>query len=83
VGCIAGANGGWITKALIHFQDEIKRPTTRKTAEILSYLLNTIFVEKGLYPTEGPSIVVTTEGHEFAMEMADVIYGYLMTELME
>jgi AcrR family transcriptional regulator len=61
------------------FKDEIKRPINRETAEIVSYVFNSIFVEKGLYPEDGPGLVVSLEGEAFAQEMADLIYAYLVT----
>lgn len=68
---------GFVT-ALTAFPDEVKRPQGRQTAEVLSYLFNTIFIEKGLHPQDGPAAVVSLEGDAFAEEMADIIYAYLI-----
>lgn len=67
-------------QALVLFEDEIKRPVNRETAEVITYLFNTIFVEKGLYPEDGPAAALTVEGERFADEMADLVFGYLILE---
>ncbi|MDG1418120.1 MAG: TetR/AcrR family transcriptional regulator [Maricaulis sp.] len=67
-------------KALEEFSDEIKRPINRETAELVTYVFSSIYVEKGLYPKDGPGAIVSIDGDKFAIEMAEFIYGYLVTE---
>lgn len=66
-------------QALEAFSAEILRPVTRETAELVAYFFNSIFVEKGLYPDDGPGAVVSMDGERFSIEMAEIIYSYLVT----
>ena len=64
--------------ALRGFEPEMKRRATRELAEIVAYFFNTVFIEKRLYPEDGLGSAVSTEGEDFAVQMADMLYGYLI-----
>ena len=48
-------------------------------AQILAYLLNTLPLERGLYPEDGAGALISLSDDAFVTAMADTIYGYLVT----
>jgi len=61
------------------FPSELKRKDIDKSAKMMTFFINTFFLEKGLYPDEPPSAGFDISDQEFLQEAADMLYGYLVT----
>ncbi len=61
------------------FPDEVKRPDIDVAAKMMTYFINTFFLEKGLYPDESPAAGLKLSQDVFLSEAAEMIYGYLTT----
>ncbi len=65
-------------KALIsHYADQVVRKNSKRTSAFAAYVLNSIFIEKGLYPNESPALLFPYKGDTFADECADMLFAYL------
>lgn len=62
------------------FSGEVKRDDRDAAARFVFYMLNTLLVEYGLYPQDGPGVGLgQMRGTDFTDAVADAIYGYLST----
>ncbi|HAQ36073.1 MAG: hypothetical protein CMF74_06885 [Maricaulis sp.] len=62
------------------FDSEVKRGDRDAAARFVFYMLNTLLVEYGLYPQDGPGVGLgQMSGPDFTDSVADAIYGYLAT----
>jgi AcrR family transcriptional regulator len=61
------------------FDAEVRVKDREAAAQMLAYLLNTLPLERGLYPEEGVSALLTLEDEPFLEALADTMYGYLTT----
>jgi len=59
------------------FSDEISVADHDEAARILTYLLNTMLIERALYSDEGVARLVRSPDARFCEAMADAIHGYL------
>lgn len=62
---------------LSEFSDEITLKDQEAGVEALTYFLNTILIEQGLFADIGPRLGEVLAGERLAAEMADFAYGYL------
>ena len=62
------------------FPDDVKRRDIDMAAKMMTYFMNTFFLEKGLYPDESPAAGFEISGEDFLREAADMLYGYLTTK---
>ncbi|NNE65534.1 MAG: TetR/AcrR family transcriptional regulator [Pyrinomonadaceae bacterium] len=68
-------------KALVdHYSDEINRTDLDKASIMIFYFFNSILIERGLFGDLSPEFLADFDEEEFADEVADFAYGYLMTE---
>ncbi|MHA6287783.1 TetR/AcrR family transcriptional regulator [Maricaulis sp. CAU 1757] len=61
------------------FSDEIARSDPEAAARMLTYLMNTLPIEKGVYAEEGVGSVLNFDDDAFVDAMVLTIYGYLTT----
>ena len=61
------------------YDKEINRSDADKTARMLAYYFNSILIEKGLFGDEAADFGSTLTGEDFAVEIAEFAYGYLIT----
>jgi AcrR family transcriptional regulator len=61
------------------FGDEIRVADSEVAAQMLTYLLNVLMIEKGLYPEDGIAAALTMSNEVFTRSIADTMYGYLTT----
>ncbi|OLF77487.1 hypothetical protein AWH62_16395 [Maricaulis sp. W15] len=61
------------------FGDEVKRRDPDEAAQMFTYLMNTLPIERALYPEEGAAVVLTLSDERFVAAIADTLYGYLVT----
>ncbi len=61
------------------FAAEIRVGDAERAAQMLAYLLNTLPLERGLYPEDGAGALIRLTDRDFVEAMADTIYGYLVT----
>ncbi len=61
------------------FDSEVRVQDREAAAQMLAYQLNTLPLERGLYPEEGVSALLTLEDEPFLEALADTMYGYLTT----
>lgn len=59
------------------FSDEISVADHDEAARMVTYLLNTMMIERGLYPDDGVARLVRVSDERFCEAMADAVYGYL------
>ncbi len=59
------------------YKDQITIHDAETAAEALTYFLNTVLTEEGLYGHLASSIALSIRGKKLAQEMADFAYGYL------
>lgn len=59
------------------FPDEIQRTDEDRMVDAVTYFLNVILIEEGLYSDHGPALLQTLKGKDFALEMAEMAYAYL------
>ncbi|WP_169336701.1 TetR/AcrR family transcriptional regulator [Woodsholea maritima] len=59
---------------LNNYPDEINQPVER-AGEILVYMVNTVLVEKALYPNEGAAAALSLCDEAFLDAMANAVYG--------
>ena len=60
------------------FADEVRMGDPETAAQMLAYLLNTLPLERGLYPEDGAGALIRLSDDQFVAAMADTIYGYLV-----
>jgi AcrR family transcriptional regulator len=61
------------------FAAEVRLKNLDAAAQMLTYLLNVLLVEKGLYADDGIGAVLTIPDEVFLRGLADTMYGYLTT----
>ena len=61
------------------FGDEVRRNDREEAAQMFTYLMNTLPIERALYPQEGAAIVLTISEARFVAAIADTLYGYMTT----
>jgi AcrR family transcriptional regulator len=61
------------------FSEEIHVANHDVAAQMLAYLLNTMLIERGLYPDEGAGALLTIDDNDFVSASADTLFGYLAT----
>lgn len=61
------------------FGNEVKRQDRAEAAQMFTYLMNTLPIERGLYRAEGAAVVLTIGDEQFVRAIADTLYGYLVT----
>ncbi|ABI64301.1 transcriptional regulator, TetR family [Maricaulis maris MCS10] len=61
------------------FGDEVKRTDRAEAAQMFTYLMNTLPIERAIYPDEGAAAVLTLGEEQFVAAIADTLYGYLVT----
>ena len=61
------------------FNEEIHVANHDVAAQMLAYLLNTMLIERGLYPDEGAGALLTIDDDDFVSASADTLFGYLAT----
>jgi len=61
------------------FGDEVKRQDRAEAAQMFTYLMNTLPIERGIYREEGAAVVLTIPDEQFVAAIADTLYGYLVT----
>ena len=61
------------------FGDEIRVADRDAAAQMLAYLLNTVLIERGLYPDDGAGALLTLDEDAFIAATADTLFGYLTT----
>lgn len=69
-----------ITTVISHYAAEVGQKNTTRAAAFATYYLNTIFLEKALYPDETPATFYTLSGRSFADDCAEMLYAYLTLE---
>ena len=69
-----------IKMLLEHFSDEIKRKDLDKAAIMVFYFFNYILIEHGLFGDLSPEFLADFDAEDFAEEVADFAYGYLMVK---
>lgn len=72
-----GAMRQSVESILTHYAGEVRRKNVKRATAMTAYLLNTIFLEKGLYADEPPATLFTYSGKALADEVADMLYAYL------
>ncbi len=77
---------GWEEKSLMsfraiieHYKDEVKRQDLEKAGSMVALFFNIIFIDYGLFGAKGPKWGLELSGEQFANEVADMAYGYLVT----
>lgn len=66
-----------IVQLLDHYSGSIKRPNTKRTRALATYFMNSIFIEKALYPDESPATLYAYSGRSLADDAADMLYAFL------
>jgi len=61
------------------FGKEIRVTDPDEAAQMLAYLLNTVLIERGVYPDDGAGALLTLDDDAFIAATADTLYGYLAT----
>ncbi|WP_323760669.1 TetR/AcrR family transcriptional regulator [Maricaulis sp.] len=61
------------------FGDEVKRQDRAEAAQMFTYLMNTLPIERALYRDEGAAAVLELDDDQFVAAIADTLYGYLVT----
>ena len=61
------------------FADEVKRSDAEEAAQMFTYLMNTLPIERALYREEGAAVVLTISDERFVAAIADTLYGFLVT----
>lgn len=61
------------------FGDEVQRRDPEEAAQMFTYLINTLPIERALYREEGVAMVLTISDERFVAALADTLYGYLVT----
>lgn len=68
-------------KAIINFyQNEVKRSDLEKASSMVTFFFNTIFLDYGLFEGDSERFDLNLSGDQFAREVADMAFGYLMIE---
>ncbi len=62
------------------FPGEVKRRDIDMSAKMMTYFINTFFLEKGLYPDESPAVGFEISEDDFLRESVNMLYGYLTTK---
>ncbi len=60
-----------------HCAGQVKRKHLKRATAFAAYMLNSVFIEKGLYPNEAPATLFPYSGNTLADEFADMLYAYL------
>ena len=60
-----------------HFAEEISHTDHDEAARMLAYMMSTLSIERGLYPTEGAASALKMDDTNFNNAIADAMYGYL------
>ena len=74
------ASYGAIESLFSMYAEQIKQPDIKRCSAITAYLMNTAFLEKGLYPDESPAQGLDHSGEELAEAVADMVYAWLQLE---
>ncbi|MFY0639026.1 TetR/AcrR family transcriptional regulator [Maricaulis maris] len=61
------------------FGDEVKRSDPEEAAQMFTYLMNTLPIERALYREEGAAVILTIPDAQFVSAISDTLYGYLVT----
>ena len=67
-----------IKMLLDHYSEEIKRTDLDKAAIMIFYFFNYILIERGLFGDLSSEFLADFDAEDFAEEVADFAYGYLM-----
>ena len=71
------ASRSGVRRLISTFADEISVPDEETAVDAITYFLNAILIEEGLYGDVGPPFLRKLNGRELSREMADFAYGYL------
>lgn len=66
-----------VRAVLSHFDSELAVPNDDRAVDAVTYFMNVILIEEGLYEDVGPPVTWSLRGEELAREMADFAWGYL------
>ena len=61
------------------FAGEVRIADKDEAAQMLAYLLNTVLIERGLYPDDGAGALLSLDEDAFIAATADTLFGYLTT----
>jgi len=61
------------------FAGEVRAADKDEAAQMLAYLLNTVLIERGVYPDDGAGALLSLDEDAFIAATADTLFGYLTT----
>ena len=71
-----------MTALVAYYQDDISHAEPETAAHMMAYYINTIFIERGLYPETGSFTEQPAADAVFVREVARFAYGYLTADSM-
>jgi len=66
-----------IAMIINHYAAQVKRKKLKRASAFVTYMINSAFIEKSLYPDEAPATFFPYSGKTLADEFADMLYAYL------